>query len=158
MCLWVEAENRRYGRTRNPSDPAGTAGGSSGGEGAVVGSGASPSGLGSDIGGSIRIPAFCCGVFGHKPSRGLVPATGNYPPVGGGSARLFTNGVLARRAEDLLPLLRLIAGPDGTDPLVPEPVELPDAGSLRGLTVILSEDAWPMPTSDEVLYARERAA
>ncbi len=158
MCLWVEAENRLYGRTRNPYDPARTAGGSSGGEGAVVGSGASPVGLGSDIGGSIRIPAFCCGVFGHKPSRGLVPATGNYPPVGGGSARLFTNGFLTRRAEDLLPLLRLIAGPDGADPLVPEPAELPDAGPLRGLSVIVSEDAWPMPTSDELLYARERAA
>src|SRR5439155_843984 len=158
MCLWVEAENRLYGRTRNPYDPARTAGGSSGGEGAVVGSGASPFGLGSDIGGSIRIPAFCCGVFGHKPSRGLVPATGNQPPVGGGSARLFTNGVLARRAEDLLPLLRLIAGPDGVDPLVPAPVDVPDAGPLRGLTVLVTEDAWPVPTSDELLFARERAA
>jgi len=158
MCLWVEAENRLYGRTRNPYDPARTAGGSSGGEGAVVGSGASPFGLGSDIGGSIRIPAFCCGVFGHKPSRGLVPATGNHPPVGGGSARLFTNGVLARRAEDLLPLLRLIAGPDGVDPLVPAPVDVPDAGPLRGLTVLVTEDAWPVPTSDELLFARERAA
>ena len=158
MCMWVEAENRLYGRTRNPYDPVRTAGGSSGGEGAAVGSGASPFGLGSDIGGSIRIPAFCCGVFGHKPSHGLVPATGNYPPVGGGSAVLFSNGVLARRAEDLMPLLRLIAGPDGVDPLVTSPPALPDVGTLRGLTVIVSEDAWQIPTSDEVLYARERAA
>ncbi|OLB79372.1 MAG: hypothetical protein AUI14_10460 [Actinobacteria bacterium 13_2_20CM_2_71_6] len=160
LCLWVEAENRLYGRTRNPYDPTRTAGGSSGGEGAAVGSGASPVGLGSDIGGSIRIPAFCCGVFGHKPSRGLVPATGNYPPVGGGSARLFTNGVLARRAEDLMPLLRLISGPDGVDPLVADalPPGEPVPERLRGLTVIVSEDAWPMPTSDELLHARERAA
>ncbi len=160
MCLWVEAENRVYGRTRNPYDPGRTAGGSSGGEGAAVGSGASPVGLGSDIGGSVRIPAFCCGVFGHKPSRGLVPATGNYPPAGGEATKLFTNGVLARRAEDLMPLLRLISGPDGVDPLVPGPVELgdPDAVPLKGLRVIVSDDAWPVPTSEELVHARERAA
>jgi fatty acid amide hydrolase 2 len=149
MCLWVEAENRLYGRTRNPYDPARTAGGSSGGEGAAVGSGASPFGIGSDIGGSIRIPAFCCGVFGHKPSRGLVPLAGNYPPVADGTAGLFTNGPLARRAEDLMPLLRLMSAADLADP---------STVRLRGRTVVLTDDAWPLPTSDELLYARERAA
>ena len=71
--MWIESVNRVYGRTRNAYDPHRTAGGSSGGEGAAVGSGGSPVGLGSDIGGSIRLPAFFNGVFGHKPSPGLVP-------------------------------------------------------------------------------------
>ena len=62
--------------TSNAYDPSRTAGGSSGGEGAAVGSGGSPIGLGSDIGGSIRIPALFNGVFGLKPSPGLVPSTG----------------------------------------------------------------------------------
>ena len=69
-----------------------TAGSSSGGEGATVGSGGAPFGLGSDVGGSIRMPAFCCGVFGHKPSVGLVPLTGAFPAPRGGAARLLANG------------------------------------------------------------------
>lgn len=159
MCMWVESENRLYGRTCNPYDPARIAGGSSGGEGAAIGAGASPIGLGSDIGGSIRIPAFCCGVFGHKPSLGLVPATGTYPPVRGGTGYMFTNGPLARRAEDLMPLLRLIAGADGLDPLVGHvPLGDPATVSMRGLPVLIADDAWPGATSDELLEAREQAA
>ncbi|NJC74017.1 amidase [Planosporangium thailandense] len=165
MCLWVESENRLYGRTRNPYDPARTAGGSSGGEGAAIGSGASPFGLGSDIGGSIRIPAFCCGVFGHKPSRGLVPTTGSWPPCDDGNRPLFAHGPLARRAEDLMPLLRILAGPDGVDPLAAgsgaggaahlgDPADV----SLRGLPVLLIDECWPLIASDDMLWARERAA
>ncbi len=73
--MWIETNNRLYGRTNNPYDPARTAGGSSGGEAAVIGAGGAPVGLGSDIGGSIRMPAFFNGVFGHKPTGGLVPTT-----------------------------------------------------------------------------------
>src|SRR5436305_2524736 len=79
LCLWIETENRQYGRTHNAYDMSRTAGGSSGGEGAVVGAGGSPLGLGADIGGSIRLPAFFNGVFGLKPSPGLVPSTGQFP-------------------------------------------------------------------------------
>jgi fatty acid amide hydrolase 2 len=162
MCLWVESENRLYGRTRNPYHPARTAGGSSGGEGAAIGSGASPIGLGSDIGGSIRIPAFCCGVFGHKPSRGLLPGTGSWPPVDDGTRHLFTHGPLARRAEDLMPLLRILAGPDGVDPLVgplaPDALGDPASVSLEGLPVLLIDESWPLVASDEMLRAREQAA
>jgi len=68
LCLWIETENRAYDRTHNAYSKYRTAGGSSGGEGAVVGSGGSPLGLGADIGGSIRLPAFFNGVFGLKPS------------------------------------------------------------------------------------------
>src|SRR6266542_3092501 len=159
LCLWVESENRLYGRTRNPYDPSRIAGGSSGGEAAAIGSGGSPFGLGSDIGGSIRIPAFCCGVFGHKPSRGLVPATGAWPPLSGDSGRLYSNGPLARRAEDLMPLLRVMAGPDGVDrQTIPVRLGDPAEVSLGGLTVLLTDDAWLVAPSDELLAARERAA
>jgi fatty acid amide hydrolase 2 len=72
LCMWLESNNRVYGRTNNPYDPARIAGGSSGGEGAIVAAGASPFGLGSDVGGSIRLPAFFNGIFGHKPSGGPV--------------------------------------------------------------------------------------
>jgi fatty acid amide hydrolase 2 len=159
MCMWVESENRLYGRTHNPYNPTRTAGGSSGGEGAAIGSGVSPIGLGSDIGGSIRIPAFCCGVFGHKPSLGVLPGTGSWPPVDDGTRPLFTHGPLARRAEDLMPLLRVLAGPDGIDPLV-GPVVLGDPAevSLRGLPVLLIDEGWPFVASDDMLRAREQAA
>src|SRR4051812_36997361 len=115
LMMWMESTNPVYGRTNNPYDPTRTAGGSSGGEGSIVGSGASPMGLGADIGGSIRMPAFFCGVFGHKPSGGLVPATGHWPNAERGAQRFLTTGPLCRRAEDLMPFLRAVAGPDGVD-------------------------------------------
>lgn len=160
LTLWVESDNRVYGRTGNPYDPARAAGGSSGGEGAAIGSGGSPFGLGSDIGGSIRIPAFFCGVFGHKPSGGLVPHTGSYPVPHGESKRLLGFGPLARRSEDLMPLLRILSGPDGADPLVTGEPRLGDpAGvSLEGLRVLIGESAFLQPIDRELLAARERAA
>ena len=160
LTLWIESDNRVYGRTNNPYDPSRAAGGSSGGEGAAVGSGASPFGLGSDIAGSIRIPAFYCGVFGHKPSNGLVPHTGSYPHPHGAATQLLSFGPLARRAEDLMPVLRIISGPDGADPLVKGEVELGDPASvsLEGLRVLISESAFVQPISSELLAARERAA
>jgi fatty acid amide hydrolase 2 len=115
VTSWPAASNRVYGRTGNAYDPDYQSGGSSGGEGAIIGAGGSPFGLGTDIGGSIRIPAFANGVFGHKPSAGLVPGTGQYPTYSGPLQRFNTTGPLARRAEDLMPLLRILAGPDGVD-------------------------------------------
>jgi fatty acid amide hydrolase 2 len=159
LTLWVETENRVYGRTSNPYDPSRTAGGSSGGEGAAISSGASPIGLGSDLGGSIRVPAFFNGIFGHKPSRGLVPATGLYPAASGLTGELNACGPLARRACDLLPVLRAIAGPDGEDPVTEEtPLADPEDVSLSGLRVVISEGATLAPTSPELAAARERAA
>jgi fatty acid amide hydrolase 2 len=158
LTLWIESENRVYGRTSNPYDPTRTAGGSSGGEGAAVGSGGSPFGIANDIAGSIRIPAFFCGVFGHKPSFGLVPNSGAYPLALGESGRMLGTGPIARRAEDLMPLLRIIAGPDGVDRHVRD-AELgdPDAVSLQGLPVVTVEDTTRLPISGELRDARERA-
>src|SRR3954453_7304913 len=129
MTMWIESDNRVYGRTRNAYDPHRIAGGSSGGEGAAVGSGGAPVGLGSDIGGSIRLPAFFNGVFGHKPSPGLVPNTGQFPSTAGEAARMLTRGPLVRRAEGLMPLVRLISGPDGQDARVEE-IELGDPADV----------------------------
>src|SRR5215213_7582058 len=159
MTMWVESENRVYGRTNNAYDPRRTAGGSSGGEGAAVGSGGSPMGLGSDIGGSIRLPAFFNGVFGHKPSPGLVPNTGQWPNATGEAARLLTLGPLARRAEDLMSFLRIVAGPDGQDErCVPTSLGEPDEVALDGLPVLVSDDAAWRPVKGELRDARERAA
>jgi fatty acid amide hydrolase 2 len=160
LTMWIESDNRVYGRSSNPYDSSRAAGGSSGGEGTAVGSGASPFGLGSDIGGSIRIPAFFCGVFGHKPSNGLVPHTGSYPIPHGESKRLLSFGPLARRAEDLMPVLRILSGPDGADPLVTGEPRLGDPASVsfEGLRVLISESAFVQPIKRELLAARERAA
>lgn len=159
MTMWIESDNRVYGRTRNAYDPRRIAGGSSGGEGAAVGSGGAPVGLGSDIGGSIRGPAFFNGVFGHKPSPGLVPNTGQFPSTRGEAARMLTMGPLTRRAEDLMPVVRLIAGPDGQDERCTE-IELgdPAAVDMTGRRVLVTDDASIVPPRKELRGARDRAA
>ena len=159
LTLWIESDNRVWGRTNSAYDPGRTAGGSSGGEGAAIGSGFAPFGLGTDIGGSIRLPAFFNGVFGHKPSGALVPHTGHYPFPNDRGSFLLGSGPLARRAEDLMPLLRTIAGPDGIDATVRD-AELGDPGevSIEGLRVVLSDDATLLPVSLELRNARIHAA
>jgi fatty acid amide hydrolase 2 len=159
MTMWIESDNRVYGRTRNAYDPHRSAGGSSGGEGAAVGSGGSPVGLGSDIAGSIRVPAFFNGVFGHKPSPGCVPNTGQYPSTAGEAAYMLTLGPLARHAEDLMPVTRILSGPDGEDPRCVER-ELGDPGAveLANLRVLVANDASLMPARGELRAARDRAA
>lgn len=157
LCMWMESANRVYGRSRNPYDPTRIVGGSSGGEGGIIGAGASPFGLGSDIGGSIRMPAFFNGVFGHKPTGGLVPFTGQYPPAEGAVRRYVTTGPLARRAADLMPILRLVAGPDGVDGGGRE-VELGDPATvdLSTLTVLDVPDNGSTPVSADLRQAQRR--
>ncbi len=140
LCMWLESNNRVYGRTNNPYDPRCMVGGSSGGEGAIIGAGASPFGLGADVGGSIRFPAFFNGVFGHKPTPGIVPNTGQFPLPEGRMNRNCVTGPLARRAEDLWPLLRILAGADGIDPEARDGAlqgnpDAVDVGALRVLSI-----------------------
>lgn len=118
--LWLETYNDVYGRTVNPWDARHTAGGSSGGEGAIVAAGGVAFGLGADVGGSIRIPAAFCGVVGHKPSGRLVPNTGYWPEAQGELSAYLVCGPLGRRVEDMMPILRVLAGPDGRDAVVRE--------------------------------------
>lgn len=159
VTAFPSASNRVYGRTRNAYDPDRIAGGSSGGEGAIIGAGGSPFGLGTDIGGSIRIPAFCNGVFGHKPTGGLIPGTGQYPRYTGRIQRLNSTGPLARRAEDLMPLLRILAGPDGVDDqCAPMPLGDPAALDLAALRVIVAEgNARLSPVASELRRAQQSA-
>ncbi|MUV39181.1 Amidase [Lentibacillus sp. JNUCC-1] len=82
LCFCQETDNKLYGRTNNPWDLTSTAGGSSGGEGALLAAGGAAAGLGSDIGGSIRFPAHFNGVVGFKPGRYQVSDAGHYPPSG----------------------------------------------------------------------------
>ena len=159
LCMWMESNNRVYGRSNNPYDPRCIVGGSSGGEGAIVGAGASPFGLGADIGGSIRMPAFFCGVFGHKSTGGLVPGTGMHPISENAALRYLATGPIARRATDLMPLLRLLAGPDGRDHGVRE-LELgdPETVELGRLDVWVVEDDGKRTVDIEMLDALDRAA
>jgi fatty acid amide hydrolase 2 len=159
LCLWMESDNPVYGLTNNPYDLGRTVGGSSGGEGAIIASGASPFGLGSDIGGSIRMPAYFNGVFGHKPSPGLVPNTGQHPIAHREALQFLGTGPLCRRAEDLMPLLRILSGPDGLDPSI-ETRELgdPESVDLSQLTVLTVPDNGAKKVDKELQEAQERAA
>jgi amidase len=108
-----QSTNPVYGRTCNPWDLSRSPGGSSGGSAAALAAGMTPLELGSDIGGSIRVPAAFCGVFGHKPSYGVVSTRGHSPPgMDGGPVALACVGPLARSAADLDLALGVLAGPE----------------------------------------------
>ena len=112
---WQSA-NPIHGVTVNPHDPTRTPGGSSGGGAAALAAGMVPLELGSDIGGSIRVPAHFCGVFGHKPSFDLLPSRGHsFPGTDGADDELAVCGPLARSAADLELAMGVLAGPDGDE-------------------------------------------
>ena len=159
LTLWIESVNRLYGRTRNPYAPAGPPAAPQAVRVRRSAAAGSPFGLASDIGGSIRVPALFCGVFGHKPSSGLVPTSGNFPPSEAGNSALLGLGPIARRAEDLIAVLRIIAGPDGVD-MSTRSAEIGDPAevSLEGLPVVIAEGTSWRPINRGLLDARERAA
>lgn len=115
-ALDIQTDNPIHGISRNPWAPALTTGGSSGGAAAALASGFTPLEVGSDIGGSIRIPAHFCGVYGHKSTHGIVSMRGHVPGDPGhiGEPDLAVAGPMARSADDLALLLDLIAGPPRT--------------------------------------------
>ncbi|MGA8299487.1 MAG: amidase [Terriglobales bacterium] len=115
LMAW-ETDNLPYGRTNNPWDLERTAGGSSGGEAAAIAAGLSAGGVGSDGGGSIRVPAHFCGICGLKPTPGRIPSTGHFPKSGGPFALLGVVGPMARTADDLRVLFEVTAGWDDGDP------------------------------------------
>jgi fatty acid amide hydrolase 2 len=159
LLMWMESDNRVYGRCNNPYDLARTVGGSSGGEGASVGAGFAPFGLGADIGGSIRLPAFMNGVFGHKPTGGLIPNAGQWPLPAEGGMRFVTSGPIARRAEDLMPLVRVLAGPT---PESPEAGDFalgdPAKVSIEGLRVLNVDHNGVSKVHPSLIAAQSRAA
>ena len=117
LAMDIQTYNAAFGTTNNPWDPSRTAGGSSGGSAVAMAAGLSALELGSDLGGSIRIPAAFCGVFGHRPSWGIVPTRGHIPGPPGSLAPpdLETAGPIARSAEDLDLALRVVARADEMD-------------------------------------------
>ncbi len=123
MAADWQSYNELFGTTNNPWDVARTPGGSSGGEAAAVAAGLSFLGLGSDIGGSIRVPAHFCGIYGHKPSLDIIPLRGHIPPPPGlaphplamGVGNLPVAGPLARSAADLKMAMEAFGGPDMYD-------------------------------------------
>ncbi|MCB1152353.1 amidase [bacterium] len=157
LCMWMETNNLIYGRSNNPYNREHIVGGSSGGEGCIIGAGGSPFGLGADIGGSIRMPAFFNGVFGHKASSNLIPNTGQYPISFDGTLNYLATGPICRRAEDLWPLVKLMAGPDGVDPNTREqPLGDPGTVDLTSLTVVDIEDNGHTPVSLDLRLAQRR--
>src|SRR4051794_1978090 len=128
----TETDNPVHGRTNNPYDLARTPGGSSGGEAAIVAAGGSACGLGTDSGASVRLPAHFCGLAALKPTAGRVPVTGvidDEGPIGALSDPRTQVGPLARTVGDVALLLRVVAGPDGSDGGV-APVALGDPAAV----------------------------
>lgn len=123
-CLWWESHNPVHGLSRNAYDSNRIVGGSSGGEGCLQSASGSPLGLGSDIGGSIRMPAFFNGIFGHKPSKGIVSTAGQWPQPTGELHNFLGIGPMSRYASDLRPVLRIIAGDRARDLRLNDPVDL----------------------------------
>jgi amidase len=109
-----QADSPVYGRTNNPWDLGRTPGGSTGGGGAALAAGMTPFEIGSDIGGSIRVPAAYCGVYGHRPSETAVPKTGSFPEADlpNPAGLMGVQGPLARSAKDLELAMEILAGPD----------------------------------------------
>ena len=146
-----QSYNDIYGTTNNPWDTERSPGGSSGGSAAALAAGLTGLEFGSDIGGSIRNPCHFCGVYGHKPTYGIVPTSGHNPPGVVSAPDLNVVGPIGRSAEDLELALDVVAGPDrfrssGWRLVLPQP----RARTLRGLRVAI----WPaedsVPTSVEI--------
>src|SRR6266567_274079 len=135
LMAW-ETDNRLYGRTNSPWDIERTPGGSSGGEAAAIAAGMSAGGVGSDGGGSIRVPAHFSGICGLKPTPGRIPSTGHYPNSVGPFALLGVVGPMARTIADLKILFEVMQGADDGDTCAaPVPVRWPSSVELQKIRI-----------------------
>jgi len=156
MLSSYETDNLITGRTNNPWDVTRTCGGSSGGEAAAIASFCSAGGIGSDGGGSIRVPAHFCGIVGLKPTPGRISASGHVPPMNSMTGMLAVAGPLARTADDVRLLFAALAGYDAQDPFsAPVPLETPVA---EGLRIGVVEQFYGVPLDPEIRQMVERAA
>ena len=153
--------NPIFGRTNNPWDPDRTPGGSTGGGAAALAAGLTPLEFGSDVGGSIRVPAAFCGVYGHKPSETAIPRSGHFPgsPNPNPAAMMSVQGPLARSAEDLSLAFGVVAGPEvGEDAAWRLEMPHPRHERLSGYRVaVLPAIGW-LPVDDEITGALEDLA
>ena len=140
FLMAYETDNLVTGKTSNPWDLTYSSGGSSGGEAAAIAAGCSTGGVGSDGGGSIRVPAHFCGICGLKPTPGRVPATGHFPPGAGAFSWIGVVGPMARTVADVRALFGVMAGPDAGDALsAPVPLRSYREGELRGMRIGILE-------------------
>jgi amidase len=158
-----QSYNEIYGTTNNPFDLGCTPGGSSGGSAAALAAGYGPLSLGSDIGGSLRVPAFHCGVYAHKPTFALVPSRGHTPPPNPPlpfDRDLSVIGPMARSAVDLSLLLDVVAGPDPLEAGKGYRLALPPSrhGNLKNFRVLLIDTDPVLPTDKGVRGAIEKLA
>ncbi|MCB0184802.1 MAG: amidase, partial [Caldilineaceae bacterium] len=158
LTLSFETDNEVYGRTNNPYDLSRTSGGSSGGAAAIIAAGGSPLDIGSDTGGSIRVPAHCCGITGIRPTSGRVPRTGHIVPYGLGAIdSLTTLGPMARKVEDLILCLPIISGVDWKDPaIVPMPLADPESVDRKTLRIAFFTDNGIATPTPETIAAVQR--
>lgn len=149
-----------FGRANNPWNLDLTTGGSSGGSASAIAVGFSPLDLGSDLGGSIRLPAHYCGVFGFMPTDRRVSTTGHIPPLPGQPQyfrHILRVGPLARSIEDLQLSLSLIAGADEKQPEIPPvPLDRPTAKKLSDLRIAWTYGYDPLPVSEDTRLAIEQ--
>jgi Asp-tRNA(Asn)/Glu-tRNA(Gln) amidotransferase A subunit family amidase len=159
FLMAYETDNALSGKTSNPWELGRSSGGSSGGEAAAITSGCSMGGVGSDGGGSVRVPAHFCGICALKPTPGRMPATGHFPRGAGAFAWLGVVGPMARTIADVRALFEAMKGPD-EDEAISGPIQERIIGGkeLRGLRIgILETDALGKATP-ETVAAVERAA
>ena len=159
FLMAYETANLLHGRTSNPWDLERTPGGSSGGESAAIAAGMSTAGLGSDSGGSVRVPAHFTGICSLKPTPGRIPGQGHLPPCVGPFSILGAIGPMARTMEDVALLFRVLSGQDRSDPVSP-PVALRETGGeeLRRVPVGYFEDDGLVPVTAETRAAVRDAA
>jgi Asp-tRNA(Asn)/Glu-tRNA(Gln) amidotransferase A subunit family amidase len=153
MAMDYTADNLVFGRTNNPRDPSLTPGGSSGGEAAAIATRMSPGGIGSDLAGSIRIPAHFCGITGMKPTVGRVPSGGQFPPSIGPYSLGSVIGPMARSVNDLRLLFNVLAKVQDSSK---RSLDKPHA--LMGRRVSWYVDDGVSPVTDETKRAVEAAA
>ncbi len=158
LMAW-ETDNLLYGRTNNPWDPTRTPGGSSGGEAAAIAAGMSAGGVGSDGGGSIRVPAHFSGICGLKPTPGRIPASGHFPVSAGPFAAIGVVGPMARNIADLNVLFEVMQGPDiGDTNAAPVPLRWMTDEKIRKLRIGYFEDDGRTPVTHETRDAIRIAA
>jgi Asp-tRNA(Asn)/Glu-tRNA(Gln) amidotransferase A subunit family amidase len=159
FLMAYETANLLHGQTRNPWDLERTPGGSSGGESAAIAAGMSAAGLGSDSGGSVRVPAHFTGICSLKPTPGRIPGRGHLPPCVGPFATLGAIGPMARTMADVDLMFRTLSGQDDADPASP-PVALRELKleELRSHRIGFFEDDGLTPVSGETRAAVNAAA
>jgi Asp-tRNA(Asn)/Glu-tRNA(Gln) amidotransferase A subunit family amidase len=158
MLLSYETDNLLHGKTSNPWDLSRTAGGSSGGESAAIASGMSAGGIGSDGGGSVRVPAAFTGICGLKPTPGRIPGTGHFPECVGPWAFMGVVGPMARTVEDVRTLFAATAGTDDGDPMAAPVATIQRPTTIRAARIGVLDIEAESPVSHETRRALDEVA